>query len=187
VTIEYFDFAASHFINDSKRPYYAILSHSWGVKEILFQDIQGSHDKIKTKAGHVKVQRCCAQAASGGFEYVWIGTCCIEKMNSAELSEAINSMFRWYRDAVECFAYLVDVGSIESTCDTESCQTFYAFEDSPWFTRGWTLQVLLAPSTLLFFNSDGQELETRASLHSEITRCTSIPSSALLPNNKGIE
>jgi hypothetical protein len=131
VTIEYFDFAASHFINDSKRPYYAILSHSWGVKEILFQDIQGSHDKIKTKAGYVKVQRCCAQAASGGFEYIWIDTCCIEKMNSAELSEAINSMFRWYRDAVECFAYLVDVGSIESTCDTESCQTFYAFEDSP--------------------------------------------------------
>ena len=174
------------FMNDSKRPYYAILSHTWGPEEISFQDIQGSHDQIKTKVGYVKVQRCCTQAASDGFEYVWIDTCCIDKTNSAELSEAINSMFRWYREAVECYAYLVDVRSIESTYDTDNGQLFYLFEDSRWFTRGWTLQELLAPSTVLFFNSDWQELGTRASLHSEISRCTGIPSSVLLPNNKGI-
>jgi hypothetical protein len=157
------------FMSDSERPHYAILSHTWGVEEISFQEIQKSHDRIKHKAGYVKIQRCCAQAASDGFEYVWIDTCCI------------------YREAVECYAYLVDVRSIWGTYDPGIQRDFRAFEKSRWFTRGWTLQELVAPSTVLFFNSDWAELGTRASLHNEISHCTGIPSAVLLSNNKGIE
>jgi hypothetical protein len=176
-----------NFINDYERPHYAILSHTWGEEEVSFQEIQGSHDDIMQKAGYAKVQRCCAQAASDGFPYVWIDTCCIDKTNSVELSEAINSMYRWYREASECYAYLVDVHSIEPGDDPESGQYFLAFEESRWFTRGWTLQELLAPSTVLFFNSRWVELGTRASLHSEISNCTGIPSSVLLSSSKSIE
>lgn len=163
------------FMNDSERPHYAILSHIWGTEEISFQEIQGARDKIKTKRGFVKVQRCCAQAASDGFQWVWIDTCCIDKTNSAELSEAINSMYRWYGEAVKCYAYLVDMRGLLETHDDQTERGFRRFEESRWFTRGWALQELLAPSTVLFFNSDWVELGTRASLHREISHWTGIP------------
>tara|TARA_R110002060_G_scaffold51507_6_gene62498 strand:- start:924 stop:2621 length:1698 start_codon:yes stop_codon:yes gene_type:complete len=176
-----------NFMNDYERPHYAILSHTWGEEEVSFQEIQGSHDDMMQKAGYEKIQRCCAQAASDGFPYVWIDTCCIDKTNSVELSEAINSMYRWYREALECYAYLADVHSFEPIYDPESGQCFAEFEESRWFTRGWTLQELLAPSTVLFFNTGWVELGTRASLHSEISKCTGIPSAVLLSSSKSIE
>jgi len=81
---------------DSNTPHYAILSHTWGSEEVSFQDIQGSHEKISHRAGFIKIRDCCAKALEAGFRYVWIDTCCIDKTNNTELSEAINSMFRWY-------------------------------------------------------------------------------------------
>ncbi|KAH7080968.1 heterokaryon incompatibility [Paraphoma chrysanthemicola] len=86
-------------------PAYAILSHTWNDnEEYLFDDVQNG--KGKDKQGYDKVVACCELAASQGFQYAWIDTCGIDKSSSAELSEAINSMFAWYRDSSVCYDYL---------------------------------------------------------------------------------
>src|SRR5271155_2971591 len=123
---------------ESEIPKYAILSHTWGKDEISFQDMQtGSAGK---KAGYTKIKFSSAQALDDGLDYFWVDTCCIDKSSSAELSEAINSMYRWYQNAQICYAYLADVIVAEKPRGRGS-----AFERSRWFTRGWTLQELIAP------------------------------------------
>jgi hypothetical protein len=160
---------------------YAILSHTWDNDEVLFQDLQGFNAEttppvIKRKSGYKKIEACCAQAARDGFDYVWIDTCCIDKRSSAELSEAINSMYRWYQDSGFCYAYLADV---PSGADPETKKK--NFRESRWFTRGWTLQELIAPSTVEFYGWEwytrGQEasLGTKASLQHDIFEITKIP------------
>lgn len=111
-------------------PPYAILSHTWGPEEVTFEDIENSTGE--GKAGHKKIEFCIEQAAADGLLYCWVDTCCINRPNLSELSEAIISMFRWYRDAERCYVYLSDVPD-------------KSFRSSRWFTRGWTLQELLAP------------------------------------------
>ncbi|KAI1744530.1 HET-domain-containing protein [Xylaria scruposa] len=133
------------FIGD-RTPPYAILSHTWGEHEVLFQDL--TTPRHKEKLGYKKIEGCCRQAILDGFKFVWIDTCCIDKRSSAELSEAINSMFRWYCDAKVCYVYLVDVSWEEDSKESHS-----AFRNSRWFTRGWTLQELIAPLHLKFFDT----------------------------------
>jgi len=87
---------------------YAILSHTWDDGEVLLEDLQDI-SQAKKKAGYAKIQFCCDEAERDGLEYVWIDTCCFEKSSSAELSEVINSMYRWYQNARVCYAYLSDV------------------------------------------------------------------------------
>lgn len=86
---------------------YAILSHTWHVGEVSFQDISKSSARVLP--GYAKIDYACLQAERDGLKYVWIDTCCIDKTSSAELSEAINSMFRWYFHAAVCYAFLADV------------------------------------------------------------------------------
>ncbi|KAI0542682.1 HET-domain-containing protein [Xylaria digitata] len=138
------------FIGDGI-PQYAILSHTWGEDEVLFQDL--SDKKHKDKLGYAKIEGCCQQAIRDDFEFVWVDTCCIDKRSSAELSEAINSMFRWYKEAQVCYVYLVDVPSREDPCERNS-----AFSKGRWFTRGWTLQELIAPPRLEFFDTTWTEI-----------------------------
>jgi hypothetical protein len=124
----------------SNVPPYAILSHTWGPShdEVTYQDLLS--DTGKGKKGYGKLTFCGDQAAKDGLHYFWIDTCCIDKSSSAELSEAINSMFRWYHEAVKCYVYLSDV----SVSSTGSAGDSVAFPQSWWFTRGWTLQELFA-------------------------------------------
>ena len=154
---------------DENTPYYAILSHTWGPEEVSFQDIQGPHERILNKAGYKKIKECCAKALEAGFKYVWIDTCCIDKTNSVELSEAINSMFRWYQNSATCYAYLADVTPNNSP-----------FGASRWFTRGWTLQELIAPNDVLFFDSYWNEIGSRESLRGVIERVTGVPQPVLI-------
>ena len=148
-------------------PSYAILSHTWGDEEVTLQDLEKAS---KTRDGYAKITGCCAIALSNGWQWLWIDTCCIDKTSSAELSEAINSMYRWYRDSEVCYAYLTDcylpMGKIS---DVEFCK-------SRWFTRGWTLQELLAPSTVVFYDRDWCEIGTRSSLTPQISIVTGISS-----------
>ncbi|KAH0557094.1 hypothetical protein GP486_005117 [Trichoglossum hirsutum] len=123
--------------------------------------------RAANKKGYKKVKYCCAVAMTNGLKYVWIDTCRIDETSSAELSEAINSMYRWYREADVCYAYLVDVPSKA------------VFSSSGWFTRGWALQGLIAPSTVIFLDKDCKELGTKASLQQDISDCTGIPVSIL--------
>ncbi|KAF9872641.1 het domain-containing protein [Colletotrichum karsti] len=149
-------------------PPYAILSHRWREEEVTLQDLD--RPDHKTKKGYVKVDRSCWLAAKHGFQYVWIDTCCIDKTSSAELSEAINSIFRWYADASVCFAFLDDVHTDDSR-HVPATQ----FERSLWFTRGWTLQELLAPKSLRFYSSTWVHFGTRSSLADNIHVATKIP------------
>ena len=157
-----------HEFQSNDIPDYAILSHRWSAEEVSFRDLQDRRGP--GLAGFAKIKGCCAQAASDGWQYVWIDSCCIDKSSSAELSEAINSMFQWYRDAEVCYAYLADVP--EDTDDPCSPDSF--FRKSKWFTRGWTLQELLAPSTVVFFNRGWIEIGTKSSLYDTIVSITGI-------------
>ncbi|KAF2801912.1 HET-domain-containing protein [Mytilinidion resinicola] len=156
-------------------PPYAILSHTWEDDEVSLQALPTAGHIAPEPAGYTKIKKCCEQAASDGFQYVWIDTCCIDKTNSAKLSEAINSMYRWYWDAVECYAYLADV----SLADLSLADFGKRFKGSRWFKRGWTLQELIAPRFVVFFDSRWIEIGTKASLRKEITAITGIPEQVL--------
>jgi hypothetical protein len=161
-------------------PPYAILSHTWTEgQEVTFNDLK-IHDnttevKSKVKEGYKKIFFCAQQARRDGLDYFWVDTCCIDKSNNTELSEAINSMFRWYQNAVKCYVYLSDFEHDILDEDGES-----AFKESRWFTRGWTLQELLAPKSVEFFSKTGSRLGDKESLSHIIHDITEIPINALL-------
>jgi len=157
--------------NDLRQVKYAVISHRWEDGEILFEDMPNFHDC--TKKGAQKVRRSCAQALNDGLDWVWIDTCCINKDSSAELSEAINSMYIWYQDAQICYAYLADV----DVSMTASNPAFIL--SSAWFSRSWTLQELLAPKLVRFFDLSWNVIGTKDSLKHEISRETYIDIEAL--------
>ncbi|EMR72745.1 hypothetical protein MGN70_008841 [Eutypa lata] len=100
-----------HEFFDKDIPSFAILSHVWGVEEVTYADFKHRWPWYKRKAGYAKIKGCCRQALDDDIDYVWIDSCCIDRSSSAELSEAINSMFVWYRESAVCYAYLADVPS----------------------------------------------------------------------------
>ena len=136
---------------ESDVPKYAILSHTWGPEadEVTFQDMlamnRGSENPKRERPGYLKIIETCRKARLTGIGYCWVDTCCIDKTSSAELSEAINSMFKWYRDAAVCYVLLSDF-EIGDTRDMTS------ISGSRWFKRGWCLQELVAPRHVEFFD-----------------------------------
>ena len=150
----------------SEVPDYAILSHVWRADEVGFERYTSS--KVSTKLKYAKIDNCCLRAAADGISHVWIDTCCIDKRSSSELSEAINSMYRWYTRARVCYAYLDDVAPGD-----------LGFDQSEWFERGWTLQELLAPSDVVFYNHDWQRIGTKVIMKERIALITRIERSAL--------
>ena len=158
-------------------PRYAILSHTWGGDddEVTFADfITGAgSDKI----GYKKIEFCQKQAAKDGLQYFWVDTCCIDKSNPAELSGAINSMFHWYRDAVKCYVYLIDVSTRGPGAGESISRSVWGleFRQSRWFTRAWTLQELIAPATVEFFSREGERLGDKGSEEASLEKITGIP------------
>ncbi|KAF2728081.1 HET-domain-containing protein, partial [Polyplosphaeria fusca] len=165
------DFSLVEFVGPV--PEYAILSHTWGsdAEEPTFGDLVDGTGK--SKAGFDKIRFCIEQAAKDGLHYAWVDTCCIDKRSSSELSEAINSMFRWYQNATRCYVYLADVSGDDST------DVLSDFQRSRWFQRAWTLQELLAPRSVEFFTSRRARLGDRSSLVLDIHSRTGIPIRAL--------
>ncbi|KAI1169964.1 heterokaryon incompatibility protein-domain-containing protein [Nemania sp. FL0916] len=153
-------------------PEYAILSHTWGKAEATFADWSRRLTRLRksTTAGFAKILSTCKQARQDGLSYVWIDTVCIDKSSSAELSEAINSMFSWYEKANVCYVYLDDVSSQPLGRSDE----IDLLKKSRWFTRGWTLQELIAPDHVLFFSNDWVMLGTKKALSSSISEKTGI-------------
>lgn len=160
----------------TKVPPYAILSHTWGDEEVSFHDIQ--KPPSKRLQGYQKIKSCCALAKSHTYEWVWIDTCCIDKKSSAELSEAINSMFQWYKDSRICYVYMSDV----SYDHVGESRPGWTFENSRWFRRGWTLQELLAPENVKFYDSDWRYLGDILNLCGKICRITGVGRAYLLHN-----
>ncbi|KAK5652042.1 hypothetical protein OQA88_10945 [Cercophora sp. LCS_1] len=150
-------------------PRYAILSHTWEDEEVTFQ--QMADPKSALKRGYVKIRQTCSLAAQEGLSFAWVDTCCIDKSSSAELSEAINSMFYWYSQAAVCYVYLSDLAP---GTDLQS-----ALGACRWFSRGWTLQELIAPKKVLFYNRDWQLIGTKKELGSLLSSITTIPESLL--------
>jgi len=175
------DFGLTQFSNDAIPPY-AILSHTWGAddEEVTFDDL--TNGTGKDKPGYKKIWFCREQAAQDGLEYFWIDTCCINKANKVELSQSINSMFHWYQNALECYVYLSDVSTAKRKADNEfiECTWEQTFRESRWFTRGWTLQELLAPTSVEFFSREWKKLGDKQSLRQRIHEITGIPNARLI-------
>ncbi|KAL7925175.1 heterokaryon incompatibility domain-containing protein [Trichoderma austrokoningii] len=147
---------------------YAILSHTWGSDEVTL-DVLAKANNPDSK-GWEKIRRSCQVAVQLGFDYIWIDTCCIDKTSSAELSEAINSMFQWYEKAGVCIAYLEDVATADDATKDGS-----QFSRCRWFSRGWTLQELIAPPEVHFYSQEWELIGTRTSLQEAVTRVSLIP------------
>jgi hypothetical protein len=168
-----------HFGDDI--PPYAILSHTWGDDgdEVTFKDLTDDNDKGKSKPGYRKLRFCGRQAKQDGLNFFWVDTCCIDKSSSAELSEALNSMYCWYQNSVKCYVYLSDV-SVSTPIQDISQQTWTQhFQNSRWFKRGWTLQELLAPSFVYFYSKEEHWLGDKLSLLQALHSTTGIPLLAL--------
>ncbi|MCJ1459454.1 hypothetical protein MMC28_009833 [Mycoblastus sanguinarius] len=156
---------------DTKTPKYAVLSHRWAENEVEYHDFEES--KKQRDLRFSKIQQCCSFAEQRGLQWVWIDTCCIDKKSSAELSEAINSMFRWYAGAEECYINLSDVLWVKDKNGIwEESKTY--FRQSAWFTRGWKLQELLAPSTVIFLDRRWEVIGTKDDLSADISAVTRI-------------
>jgi hypothetical protein len=167
--------------NDSNMPPYAILSHTWGREEVTFENIVGA--KGRTKTGYKKLLFCAQQAATDGLQHCWVDSCCINRSSSAELSEAINSMFRWYQNAKCYYVYLADVSNNGWNKRTGSTESWLpAFKKSRWFTQGWTLQELIAPSSVEFFTKERDCLGDKQSLEEILHEITGVPIKVFVTN-----
>jgi Tol biopolymer transport system component len=174
------EFKLTTFTDDENIPPYAILSHTWieGQEVIYDEMVTGSG---KEKAGYDKLRFCGERAAQDGLQYFWVDTCCINRATSDELSTAINSMFRWYQRAARCYVFLSDVVLPHHVPDPQLYRITWevAFRRSRWFTRGWTLQELIAPPSVEFFSKEGLALGSKISLEQDIHEVTRIPLKAL--------
>ena len=168
---------------DGKVTPYAILSHRWRDKELSFRDLKPKYARsLSSKPGYAKIFHFCKTARNNGFKYGWADTTCIDKRSSAELSEAINSMFRWYQDAAVCYVYM-DTVTTSRTEEMDSDQ-LKAFRRREWFLRGWTLQELLAPDNVVFFDRGWVKFGTKITLVDEISLITGIEDRFLIDSSR---
>ncbi|KAG9185083.1 hypothetical protein G6011_03030 [Alternaria panax] len=167
---------------DDDLPRYAILSHTWLLRkgqEVTFKEMKSPVDStIRGKLGYQKLLLCSRQAVADGLQFFWADTCCIDKASSAELSEAINSMFGWYRNATKCYAYLSDV-SFDASKSGEAGYLHSQLKESRWFTRGWTLQELIAPGDVTVYDHEWKRIGTKKELLGPLSAITGIDSLAL--------
>ncbi|KAL9585448.1 MAG: hypothetical protein Q9212_001521 [Teloschistes hypoglaucus] len=169
-TLEFREFFDHHI------PKYAILSHRWTDHEVSFE--QFTQYRVQDWGPvYAKIKDCCAFTQARGLQWVWIDTCCIDKRSSAELNEAINSMYRWYSRAKVCWAYLAEISStLDTLGDEDGGSAIHAeFCASDWFTRGWTLQELLAPDNLEFLDRSWNSLGSKKKLQHSLSQATQIP------------
>jgi hypothetical protein len=172
------NFVATEFIGEDI-PSFGILSHTWGADhdEVSLKDLLEGTAARKV-SGHEKLRFCAKQTASDGLVWFWVDTCSIDKTSSAELSEAINSMYQWYKSSTKCYVYLSDVSADENAISHRETWEV-SFRKSRWFTRGWTLQELLAPNSVEFFSKEGVRLGDKSTLGQVIHEITSISLRAL--------
>ncbi|KAK6430513.1 hypothetical protein LTR95_013332 [Oleoguttula sp. CCFEE 5521] len=164
-------------------PPYAILSHRWGENdaEVTFQELpqQVGMTLEQQKPGFHKIKRFAEMAADAGINYIWVDTCCIDKTSSAELTQSINSMFFWYRQAKFCYAYLADVYGMEEVKPSHFPADLVSFQTSDWFNRGWTLQELIAPKVVHFYSSSWELIGEKSDMLNVLGDVTGIHPEAL--------
>ena len=168
---------------DDEATEYAVLSHRWiGDTEVNYKEMvdlanmdKGERDEIRGRLGYKKILDTCQQAQKDGYQWVWVDTCCIDKRSSAELSEVINSMYHWYGNSRTCYAYFHDIGGsfFPAEQDDEKYPNSSGWPE--WFSRGWTLQEMIAPSDILFFNECWQLIGTKKTLAETLAKITRVP------------
>jgi hypothetical protein len=162
------------FSSSKSIPPYAILSHTWGDEkdEVTFKEMTPDVESSPTaeKEGFTKIKMACIKALELNLKYAWVDTCCIDKSSSAELTEAINSMFKWYQRAVVCFVFLKDLDP-EETDSLKNCN---------WFCRGWTLQELIAPQDIHFLDKTWKYYGNKEGLAWEVARISGISEAVLM-------
>lgn len=153
---------------------YAILSHTWEEDEVDFQEMMAEprSGSLMAKTGFIKIKKTCEVAREKGYDYAWVDTCCIDKTSSAALSEAINSMFNWYKESSVCLAFLSDLPP--NNFEHAESRTADFMEDCKWFTRGWTLQELIAPEEVDFYDQEWNFRGSKKTLRHELSRMTGI-------------
>ena len=163
--------------SDDEVAEYAILSHRWIEQEVDYNEVvelakmDEGRSEIRRRDGHRKILQSCERSMKDGYRWLWVDTCCIDKRSSAELSEAINPMYRWYENSSICYAYLHDVygSSFPTAGDAES-------KGWPeWFSRGWTLQEMIAPRDVQFFNRDWHPIGDKRTLAPILEDITRVP------------
>ncbi|KAF1945710.1 HET-domain-containing protein [Clathrospora elynae] len=178
------------FNDESQLPPYAILSHTWGDEEVTLQDLDTHssdaqrRSRVRNMSGYWKITKACRQALTDGIAFIWVDTCCIDKSSSAELSEAINSMFRWYQMAEVCYAYLDDVevhleAGVDGILLSDERFSVEELAKAKWFTRGWTLQELIAPNEVVFYGQGWKYIDTKTWLKEVLERITGISEDVL--------
>jgi hypothetical protein len=180
-------------VDSSRAPPYAILSHTW-VKDQEVHQSEFLTNSFPKKTGWEKIWKTCELALKDGCQYAWVDTCCIDKSSSAELTEAINSMFAWYKGAEICYAFLMDYDLGEPVSPTKSnstqliaevdvaavleagleINTFEGIAKAKWFSRGWTLQELIAPRKVRFYDMKWRDIGTKDSLSHMLSLITGI-------------
>ncbi|KIM51441.1 hypothetical protein SCLCIDRAFT_143259, partial [Scleroderma citrinum Foug A] len=166
---------------DEEATSYAILSHRWTRQEVNHEEIvdlakmeRNEQNEVCQRLGYQKILASCEQAKKDGFKWLWVDTCCIDKRSSAELSEAINSMYRWYENSAVCYAYLQDVRS--SFPRLENKKIYPNSKGWPeWFSRGWTLQEMIASRNVQFFNEGWESIGNKKMLAHALSRITGVP------------
>ena len=166
-----------HSVEGSQTSPYATLSHTWTDDEVLFGDVSDQSIR-ESKKGWSKIRMACQKASLRGLRFAWVDTCCIDKSSSAELSENINSMFKIYAQASVCYAYLADI-KVPIGYHAHPGQPLPDITQCRWFKRGWTLQELIAPTDLVFFDQDWALIGSRRELSDQISRTTNIPKNVL--------
>jgi hypothetical protein len=167
------------FFNESV-PSYGILSHTWEESgEISYQDILNLSPLLKAKSGYTKIINCVRKMKELGHDYMWVDTCCIDKRSSAELSESINSMYQWYKNSEVRLAYMADV-HCDASLDRSGVEKANYLEKYPnfqkirCFTRGWTLQELIAPANVIFYDSEWEFIAKIQDISKVVERFTEI-------------
>ncbi|THV01903.1 hypothetical protein K435DRAFT_376728 [Dendrothele bispora CBS 962.96] len=180
-------------------PPYAILSHRWlHGEEATFQEFmelqtksspislarlgclghrdtvtQERRQELKRKSGFRKIFAACQKARDDGFDFIWIDTCCLDKTNHEEIATNIKFMYSFYQNSEVCYVYLADVWKEGMPWEHAT------FCRSEWFQRGWTLQELLAPRQVVFFDAAWNRIGDKHQLKDAINHLTGIPPSVL--------
>ena len=173
-------------LRDHETTPYAILSHRWiDNMEVDYEEMvdlekidREERDEIRERPGYKKILDSCEQAKKDGYAWLWVDTCCIDKRSSADLSEAINSMYRWYERSGVCYAYLHDLtgpGLLIARKKVGKCNQFKRWSSSEWFSRGWTLQEMIAPRDVRFFDKDWQIIGNKDTLADSLNDITRVP------------
>ncbi|KAK1751135.1 heterokaryon incompatibility protein-domain-containing protein [Echria macrotheca] len=157
------------FLNENDLPRYAILSHTWGDREVTFAELKSG--TVTKGRGWEKIKETCRLARSERINWAWVDTCCIDKDSSANLTESLNSMFRWYQKSTVCYVWLEDL---------EPATPFHiGIARSRWVTRGWTLQELIAPRDMVFFDAEWGFRGDKRDKCVELSAATGIPEELL--------